>query len=277
MIEVTYGDNDTYFVKMGMKSPIVYLDHWAVAKISGNPVWQSRFIETLKKKNGTLLFSYLNIIELGRHINAQPNVKIFLEEVDTHWCLVDVDAPAVIEREEKSAPSQMPPCFDERGLKSYYPYIHEEPLTLSKIVDLVSGQKDHYDAIYCRLDEIVVQLTSIRSAIKRSDPNINPDAYRPGGHNPKQPTRYVYYTLMRSTLHQRDLIITRQHVCDLQNATVALAQADFILLDGHWCTQAKNLLKELPDIERRVFKDSPEEMERFLGTFEIVKLTRASL
>jgi hypothetical protein len=56
------------------------------------------------------------------------------------------------------------------------------------------------------------------------------------------------------------------------HATAALSHADFILLDKHWCQQAKNLLKELPNIQHRVFRDSPEEMERFLETFEIVKL-----
>jgi hypothetical protein len=266
MIEVTLGDNDAYFVKMGMKSPIVYLDHWAVAKISGNPVWRSRFIKALNKKGGTLLFSYLNIVELGRHLKAQPNVKVFLEEVGTHWCFIDVDAPAVIEREGKSVSSQMPPCFDERGLNSYYPYIHEGPLTLGKIVELVGVQKDRCDAIYARSDEIVAQLTAIQAAIKRGDPNINPDAYRSGGLDPKRPTRYVYYSLMRSTLHG-NLVITRNHVCDLLHATAALSQADFILLDKHWCQQAKDLLKELPNIQHRVFKDSPEEMDRFLRDF----------
>jgi|WetSurMetagenome_2_1015567.scaffolds.fasta_scaffold273644_2 hypothetical protein len=196
MIEVTLGDNDTYFVKVGMKSPIVYLDHWAVAKISGNPAWRSRFIKALHKKDGTLLFSDLNIVELGRNIDAQPNVKLFLEEVGTHWCFIDVDAPAVIEREEKSVPGQMPPCFDERRLNSYYPYIHGEPLTLGKIVELVGGQKDRIDAIYARSAGVVAQLTAIREAIKRGEPNINHDAYRSEGLDPKRPTRYVYHSLV---------------------------------------------------------------------------------
>lgn len=275
MIEVTLGDNDTYFVKVGMESPKVYLDHWAIAKISNKPEWQSRFIKTLKDKDGTLLFTFLNIVELGRHIDAQPRIKIFLEEVDTQWCLVDVDAPRVVEGEEKANSSQMPPCFDEQGLKSYYPYIHGGPLTLSKIVDLVSGEKQSYDEIYARFDKIVAQLTSLRMAIKNGDPKINPDACKPGGFNPRKPTRYVYHSLMRNVLYgQRDMVITKQHICDLQNATTALAYADFIFLDGHWCTQAKNLLKELSNIENRVFKDGPKEMERFLEVFETAKFAR---
>lgn len=272
MIVVEAKENDTYLVTVGMKSPIIYLDHWAVAKIASNSDCRDRFIEALHKSNGTLLFSSLNIIELGRHINAQPNVKMLLDGVGTNWCFIDVNAPAVIEREEKWASGQMPPCFNETGLRSYYPYIHDEPLTLSKIVEIVTGQKDYYDNIYSRLDENVDQMTHIQEAIKRKDPKINQNAYKPGGYNPQQPTKYVYYSLMRGILWST-LKLTRNHIADLQHATAALAYADFILLDGHWHQQALDLLKELPNLKNRIFRDSLREMERFLQTFENVQLS----
>ncbi len=272
MIEVELGNNDTYLVKVGMKSPIVYLDHWAVAKIATNSGWRGKFVSSLHKHNGTLLFSLLNIVELGRHISAQPNVKLLLDGIGTQWCFIDVNAPAVIEREEKWGPGKMPSCFNEAGFKSYYPYIHEGPLTLSKIVDLVTGQKERYDDIYVRLDESVNQMRDVQEAIKRKDPKINPHAYKPGGYNPEQPTKYVYHSFMRGTLWST-LKLTRNHIADLQHATAALAYADFILLDGHWHQQAKNLLRELPGLENRMFRDSPEEMERFLWSLENVQLT----
>ena len=271
MIKVETKENDAYLVTVGMKSPIVYLDHWAVAKIASNSSWRDRFIEALHKSNGTLLFSSLNIIELGRHINTQPNVKTLLDGVGTNWCFIDVNAPAVIEREEKWVSGQIPPCFNETGLRSYYPYIHDEPLSLSKIVELVTGQKNHYDKIYSRLDENVDQMTDMQKAIKLKDPKINQNAYKPSGYNPQQPTKYVYYSLMRGILWST-LKLTRNHIADLQHATAALAYADFILLDGHWYQQALNLLKELPNLKYRIFRDSPDEMERFLGAFENVKL-----
>ncbi len=271
MIEIEVGENDTYLVKVGMRSPIVYLDHWAVSKISSNSEWRGRFVRALHKNDGTLLFSSLNIIELGRHINAQPDVKLLLDGVGTNWCFIDVNAPAVIEREENWVSGQMPPCFNEVGLRSYYPYIHGEALNLSKIVDLVMGQKDRYDDIYARLDESVKQMTDVQEAIKRKDPKINPDAYKPGGHNPQQPTKYVYHSFMRGTLWS-SLKLTRNHVADLQHATAALAYADFILLDGHWYQQALNLLKELPNLKERIFRDNPTEMDRFLGILENVQL-----
>lgn len=271
MIEVEANSDDTYFVKVGMKSPIIYLDHWAVAKIAANPGWRNRFSEALYKHDGTLLFSLLNIVELARHINAQPNVKLLLDGVGTQWCFIDVNAPAVIEREEKWVPSEMPPCFNEAGIRSYYPYIHEGPLTLSKIVDLISGQKVRYDDIYARLDESVQQMTNVQNAIKTNDPRINPDAYKPGAFNPEQPTKYVYHSFMRGTLWS-SLKLTRNHIADLQHATVALAYADFIFLDGHWYQQALNLLKELPNLKSRIFRDSPDEMERFFGAFKNVQI-----
>lgn len=272
MIEIEVGNNDTYFVKVGMKSPIIYLDHWAVAKIAANPGWRNRFSEALHKHDGTLLFSLLNIVELARHINAQPNVKLLLDGVGTQWCFIDVNPPAVIEREEKWVPSEMPPCFDETLIRSFYPYIHESSLSLSEIVDLISEKKVRYDEIYELSDKTVEQMTALQDAIKNHDPRINPDAYKPGDFNPEQPTKYVYHSFMRDILWRSSLKLTRNHIADLQHATAALAYADFILLDGHWYQQALNLMKELPNLKARLFRDSPDEMERFLGAFENVQI-----
>lgn len=270
MIEVTKGKNDNYFVTVGTRAPLVYLDNWAVIKIARNVDWQRRFVSALKQKEGTLLFSILNIIELGRKTKELADIEIFLHQIGTDWCLVDINPPAVIEREKESN-TAMPPNFDEQALRSYYPYIHGAPLTLGKIISLIQGQKNRYEVIYDMFEPLVKQVTQMREDIERGDPRINPDAYKTSRFNPEQPTLYVYYSLMRKTLYG-NFTITKNHLCDLQHATAALAYADFILLDKHWTQLAKDSLKELPNIKQRVFKDSPKEMEKFLKTLENCKI-----
>lgn len=269
MIEVCAGENDNYFVTMGCRSPSVYLDHWAVVKIARNQEWQERFINALKKKRGTLLFSILNIIELGRKTDELTEIGQLLEQIGTNWYLIDVNAPAVIEREHADLPSSKPPNFDEKALQSYYPYIHGEALTLRKITQLVVGQKHRYDNIYDKLEPLATRLTETREALLRRDPGINADAYKPGTFDPLRPTAYVYHTLMWKMLHS-DINITKNHICDLQHATAALSYGDFVLLDKHWCQLARNNLTALMNINRRV--SSEKDMESFLHIFESVEL-----
>src|SRR5260370_7068050 len=53
-------------VQLGLRPPLVYLDHWAVREISKDPARRDHFLETFRDR-GTLMFSILNILEMGRN------------------------------------------------------------------------------------------------------------------------------------------------------------------------------------------------------------------
>lgn len=271
MIEVTQEGDDTYIVTVGTREPLIYLDHWAVVKLAKNTSLQRRFINAFRAKKCTLLFSSLNIVEIGRKLYELPLISSFFEEIGTDWCLVDVNAPAVIEREKQRSASTMPPNFDEKGLRSYYPYIHSQTLTLSKIAELVDGHKAEYDATYDRLESFAQQLMATREAIRQKASGINLEAYKSSFYDPDKPTSYVYHSLMRKVL-EGDWRLTKNHISDLQHATAALSYANFTLLDKHWCQLAKDSLKEIPRIKDRVFRDTPKDIEKFLSTLENIEL-----
>ena len=48
------------------RSPMVYLDHWALNDLSLNPNLRDRFIRTVNDKGGTLRLSVVNMTELSK-------------------------------------------------------------------------------------------------------------------------------------------------------------------------------------------------------------------
>src|SRR5260370_33197569 len=53
-------------VQLGLRPPLVYLDHWAVREISKDPARRGHFLETFRDR-ATRMFSILTILEIGRN------------------------------------------------------------------------------------------------------------------------------------------------------------------------------------------------------------------
>jgi hypothetical protein len=102
MIELTLN-KDGGFVKQWCAKPTVYLDHWAWIKISKDEVLAKRFSRALKARNGTLAFSWLNIIEFSKVTDEEHGRKANVL-LDAIWPQVFVLYPnffKVIEQENK--------------------------------------------------------------------------------------------------------------------------------------------------------------------------------
>ena len=52
--------------------PLIYLDHWAVRRLSENPVYGNRFLTAFKHR-GTVMFSLMNVTEIAR--DASPRLR----------------------------------------------------------------------------------------------------------------------------------------------------------------------------------------------------------
>src|SRR5260370_29332083 len=66
-------------VQLGLRPPLVYLDHWAVREISKDPARRDHFLETFRDP-GTLMLSILNILEMGRNSGeSYRNIRALLD------------------------------------------------------------------------------------------------------------------------------------------------------------------------------------------------------
>jgi len=63
MIQWAFDPGGGLVAKQEFKRPAVYLDHWAILEIAGDPGLATRFVEALKGCQGTWAVSLLNLME----------------------------------------------------------------------------------------------------------------------------------------------------------------------------------------------------------------------
>jgi hypothetical protein len=82
------------------RSPMVYLDHWALNDLSLNDKLRDRFIDTMVKKGGTFRLSVFNMIELSKQADASQ-VNSILDMIDSipDCGLINIDPREVIKKE----------------------------------------------------------------------------------------------------------------------------------------------------------------------------------
>src|SRR6266852_9700462 len=78
--------------------PLIYMDHWALRNISSDLALRSRMLRILER--GTLLFSFMNLLEIARNRGASvKNIISFLDGVGSHWAPISLSSSAVGRRE----------------------------------------------------------------------------------------------------------------------------------------------------------------------------------
>ena len=82
------------------RSPMVYLDHWALNDLSLDDELRDRFIGLMARKGGTLRLSVFNIVELSRQADVSQ-VNSILDMIDRipDCGLINIDPREVIEKE----------------------------------------------------------------------------------------------------------------------------------------------------------------------------------
>lgn len=263
MIEVKEKGGKTT-VTSSNRPPSIYLDHWAIREISSNTTFKARFLSTFKTK-GTLLFSLVNAIEISRNRGQSLNeIQAFLEQIGEHWFPIEINPIKVINAERQYIPGGNTPNFADNFLNAYYPYIHNGPLSLSTIVDLVKDGNSNDPLFSVTVKTFDEMVQSFRPARDRwnSTADVRKTAYQPKIFNPDHPTQFVYDGLMLLMLKEK-FNIDKNQVLDFLHATVSLAYADIVLLDKLW----KNLADKLK-IPRVIKIFSQSHLEQFLQSFE---------
>lgn len=268
MITAEINEHGDHTVWTGFRTPAVYLDTWAISTFAKDVVMGEQFTKLLKHHNGTLLISHANLVELGRLSQEDLSlIQCFFNHVGTNWCPVDSDAVRVIKREV--AGSKQPPFLDEDLIMNYYPYIANQDLTLTKAMEMLAGNKEQYDAIHAKADNLAAEMTRVRVDFQRKTPGFNTNAYLTRDYDAHRPTRYVYDGLMREVL-ESDMKFETNDVFDICHVSVSLAYGNFVLMDGRWAHIAKARLKKLPWNEKWIF--TKRSLNDFLKVFGDLKV-----
>ncbi len=142
MITVRQKGED-YEFEIWAERPCIYLDHWALRRLSENPTLGNRFLVAFKHR-GTVMFSLMNVAEIARDASQQraQQIRDFLAQLGLHWFPMTIDPFRIINAEETGkVPDGLPPCASLQFLTDpfFLPRLVTGPLSLAHVVDLTFG------------------------------------------------------------------------------------------------------------------------------------------
>jgi hypothetical protein len=277
VIEIKQEDS-RFCARQTIVSPSVYLDHWAVRKLSFDERLRTRFSEALRQKNGTLALSLINSIEfVGLQFSAEAEAADRLvDAISPHLFFLWVEPFTVIANEQQVAAGNryLHPAADDDAMQRFVE-LGDSPL---------SG-KCLFRVMVSRRDELLSSLQSLGreslEGIERlrqrhdSDPEVRKRAasapHRTDIH--LRSTLPLMQVLLRRFLKNRGTKLSSNDGVDLLHAVVPASYCDFVLLDRRWEAAVEEARRELQRCGMntpiaKVFSERNNGIERFLVQLE---------
>ena len=281
MIELTIN-TDGNFINQWCAPPTVYLDHWAWRKISESETLTNRFSRALKSRNGTLAFSWLNIIEFSK-VTVEEQAHKANALLDSIWPRVFILYPnffKIIEQEDQilAGGERFALHSDLETLKSILKLGPLNPNSLNplrtpKLFCLVPSTGVTFDD---NADSLINLIKSWRQDYcDNREFNSAVDRIPRGGQT-EFGTRIIARELLGSFIKDKQLQLgkkRRNHAMDVSHSIVPVAYCDYVLLDSHWATQVEHARKRIRSgglsfHMAKVFSEQANGMEIFLQELE---------
>lgn len=274
MIRLLLKERCSPRVEQWATPPIIYLDHWALRKLSEDDKLGARFVRGLGLRNGTLALSWLNLVEFGKVKSAEQarKAECFLDSNLPRVFFIEVEPFTVISKENGlfTAGPGAPPPADLEFLKVFAQLKPSSPISLTAQGLFAIMQNPRVAQGFEGLANTVVS----RISSLRDEHGTNPDfrsavARLPRLQKVQKATRFLVPELVRTLLIDRGTKITRNHAIDLMHAVVPLAYCDLVLLDKHWETQVERVRSRLNKAGvcapiAKVFSGKANGIDRFL-------------
>jgi hypothetical protein len=272
VITVTKIGAERHEIVIDTRSPLIYLDHWALRRLSEDSTRRALFLAAFQR-HGTLMFSLMNVAEIAGDPEETRSAQIrdFLEQVGAHWVPMTIDALRVMEAEDTGkTPDGAHPCVSPAFLTDghFFERITQGTPTLAHVVDLTRGSNGTEirvgtEADTARLHAHIQDWRDARKADKRAlDKQLNA-RFPKKVFDPAKPMRYIYHGLARLTITD-GFTLDDNHMHDLYYACAAVRCAEMVTLDGHWTEQVRKL--NLPADFVSVY--SERELDQFLSDLE---------
>ena len=265
MITAKKTPNGNWIVETFSRQPMIYLDQWALVRLSQGSDRPRRFLKVFERR-GTLLFSWTNVLDVAAISGGTARrVKNLLGAIGEDWLPIEMNPFKVIRKEVQADPSSNTPCVSETFMETYIPHILEGPLNLSRVVDLTqqdagAAARTELDRLKKEASDFVHQLRSLSA----SDPAWLDTHFPRQTFDSARPTAFVFAELLRVLIKDRGIAFTPNDAVDLFHTTVPTAWSDFVLLDKNWTKWVRSLA--LPADRVRAYYEY--ELDDFLTVFE---------
>ena len=259
-------------------APAIYFDHWALRDISEDATLRRRFTKALVSRGGTLMLSWLNLVEFTKVTDASQAhaAEALVEDLLPNVFFFEVNPFTVIEAEDAllAGADPFPPHADTQFLSAFTALRPDSlrPFTAKNLFTIPqeSGLHPRMDAL---ADTVVERVDALRTVLL-SDAEFESQVRRlPKGHPIQHGTRYVLRELVRPALVDQSIKFSRNHSIDLIHSVVPLAYCDIVLLDKHWKAQAEKVRERVAAANMtfpvaKVFSGKADEISQFLALME---------
>lgn len=258
--------------------PAIYFDHWALCDISEDTTLRNRFAQSLVRRGGTLMLSWLNLVEFTKVTDPSQAraAETLVEDLLPHVFFFEVNPFTVIDAEDAllAGADPFPPHADTQFLSAFTDLKPDSPrpFTAKNLFTILqeSGLHPHMDAL---ADTVVERVEALRS-IFLSDAQFESRVRKlPDGHPIQRGTRYVLRELVRPALFDQSIKFSRNRAIDLIHSVVPLAYCDIVLLDKHWKAQAEKVRERVAAANMtfpvaKVFSGKTDDISQFLALME---------
>jgi len=230
-------------IRQSFDSPTVYLDHWAIRLLSDNLNLQTRFVNALKSKGGTLLLSNFSFLEFSKATDTKhsSDAEDFLDRLLPNIYFTDFAIDKTHKREiaEPNNKKRFWPPTDLPTLKYFIESLNSDSKVFT-MHGLISLSQEHKDELLQVKKEIVC---NVRNAIlsNRDDSQYVAKARNIHPSDERTRTYTIFGELIRGFTLDSNSNITDNDIIDLFHSVSPLNCCDYILLDGPWSERVKKM------------------------------------
>lgn len=230
-------------VRQSFDAPTVYLDHWAIRMFSDDKALQSRLLNALRRKRGTLLLSNFSLAEMAGAMDPQHllDAEVFLERCLPQVFLTNFQLDEVRAREEQERDNSVRfwPTADLSQLKLFGERSDAAGagFTLKGISDMAFEHRDPINALMAKNARDVIE--AVGKA--RADPDYVRKARNVPIDDRRPRSLIIMGELIRGFILDPNAQMSENDAKDLIHAAMPLNCCDYVLLDAAWAERVKKM------------------------------------
>jgi hypothetical protein len=236
-------------------SPSVYLDYCVMANFAEKPGLGNRFREILFRKNGTVCFSLMHLLEVSG-LGLGPTydkIKSFFSSVGNRFVVLDFNPAAVIERERagNNFPALEPKLtqavidfwdgLSALDFSTILTGLQKYPQYQTDWKRIETNQRAAFKKMF---DDARIEFKNNPSAKKNMVNTVCPDPGVSGT------TEFVNFCLRKECIESNDEFNPSDGP-DFFHCVVAFSHTDFIVVDKKWARRLKAI--DVPTKHAKVF------------------------
>jgi len=271
-------------IREHFRSPMVYLDHWALNDFSLDKVLRNKFVDVMNAKGGTFRLSVFNIIELSKQADSSQ-VEAILSMINSipDCGLINIDPKVVITKEnaiisdpsfifEVKNPSAEVEIVAAHIMAHNYPNEwHVSDIIRSVITELPSK------TLFRSNSEFVQDMQHLLS-VGRSDKDHLLKAeqrfksFKKAGPKYERPTREIFSMSLDFVMRNSQMKMAEySEWTDLFHVIVPVSYCDIVLVDKRWKSFITQTGYSYPDIAMAFDKKSLNEFFTAIETWKGTK------